>query len=464
MSAADAIPLCVDLDGTLIKTDLLWESMVQLLARKPWLIFVVPLWWLRGRARLKSELARRVELNPSQLPYREDVLEFLRHEHGRGRRMVLATASNYLLAECVAAHLGLFDEVIASDHQTNLRSQQKASRLVQRFGRGGFDYAGNSSADRPVWREARRAIVVGRARCDLPAARVFPTEARIGFHLLRLLRPHQWAKNLIIFVPLLTAHQLNKPSLVWMAALAVVAFSLCASGLYVLNDLLDIESDRCHPGKRQRPFASGALPIPLGFVLVPVLLGAAAAISETLPLRFLLVLGTYLGLTTAYSFWLKRIALLDVFLLAGLYTIRLVAGHEATGVPYSVWLLVFSMFIFLSLALVKRFQELRTYNTHAPGRGYVLEDLELIASLGSSSGYLSVLVLALYVNSEQVRTLYQHPMRLLLICPLFLLWISRIWLQAHRGQLHDDPVLFALRDPISYMTIALTLLILWLAL
>jgi len=397
------------------------------------------------------------------LPYREEFVRFLREEHARGRRIVLATASNHLLADCVAAHLGLFAEVIASDHQHNLRGRAKAARLVERFGQHGFDYAGNSRPDLPVWREARHCLVVGRPRPDLSDATVFPAETRTVYHLLRVLRPHQWTKNLIIFVPLLTAHRLDTPALLRSAALAFAAFSLCASALYVLNDLFDLDADRRHAGKQNRPFASGALPIPVGFILVPVLLAGAAALAATLPARFALVLGAYLGLTTAYSLWIKRLTLLDVFLLAGLYTIRLVAGHEATGVPYSAWLLVFSMFIFLSLALVKRFQELHTYNSHAPGRGYTPGDLELIASLGTSSGYLSVLVLALYVNSDQVRTLYHHPLRLLLICPLFLFWISRVWLLAHRGQFHDDPVQFALCDRMSYLVGLLTLLIIWIA-
>lgn len=463
MTSADAMPLCVDLDGTLIKTDLLWESALRLIARNPLYLFALPFWFLRGRARLKSEIAKRVELNPALLPYHHEVLDFLREEHARGRQLILATASNHQLAGCVAAHFGLFAEVIASDHQHNLRSRAKAARLVERFGHRGFDYAGNSCADMPVWREARRVIVVGKERREFPDARVFHTNPQTLRHLLRAIRPHQWAKNLIIFVPLLTAHHLDKEPMLRAAALAFAAFSLCASALYLLNDLLDIESDRRHPGKQTRPFASGALPIPMGLVLVPLLLAGAAAFAAALPGRFALVIGGYLALTTAYSFWVKRLALLDVFWLAALYTSRLVGGHEATAVPYSAWLLVFSMFIFLSLALVKRFQELHTHNSQAHGRGYAPGDLELIASLGSSSGYLSVLVLALYVNSEQVRVLYQHPLWLLLICPLFLFWVSRIWLLAHRGQLHDDPVLFALRDRMSYAVVLLTLLIIWIA-
>ena len=327
MNAPDPIPLCVDLDGTLIPTDLLWESVLRLIARNPLYLFALPFWLMRGRACLKSQVAQRVELNVATLPYREDFLEHLRGEHARGRQIVLATASSHLLAESVAAHLGLFSEVIASDHLTNLRGRAKAARLTQRFGHRGFDYAGNSNVDLPVWREARRAIVVGKERQELPDAHVFPAEGRLLHKLLLLLRPHQWAKNLILFVPLLTAHELGKPAHLQAAALAFGAFSLCASALYVLNDLLDIEADRQHANKRRRPFASGALPIPLGFILVPVLLAGAAAFTAALPGRFWLVMAGYLAITTGYSWWLKRVALLDVFLLAGLYTIRLVGGQ-----------------------------------------------------------------------------------------------------------------------------------------
>ncbi|MCX7887527.1 MAG: UbiA family prenyltransferase [Verrucomicrobiae bacterium] len=460
---SDPIPLCVDLDGTLIKTDLLWELLVRVLGRNPLNVFRVFGWALCGLARMKTELARRVDFDVSLLPYQTDFLEYLRAEHAKGRRLILVTASPRFLAEKVAAHLGFFTEVIATEGRTNLRCRQKARCLVERFGRGGFDYAGNSRADIPVWREARHVIVVGAPVAGFPNATVFRVPRTLWRGVFAALRVHQWAKNLIIFVPLLTAHHLHEPGLVLPAVWAFAAFSLCASALYVLNDLLDLEADRRHASRKNRPFASGALPIHYGLALVPVLLVAAAGVSSLLPVRFAGVLALYALLTTLYSFRVKRIALLDVFWLAGLYSIRLVAGHEATGIPYSAWLLVFSMFIFLSLALLKRFQELHVHGGQAHGRGYQADDLELISSLGAGSGYLSVIVLALYVNSEQVRALYQHPMRLLLICPLFLFWVSRVWLLAHRGELHDDPVWFALRDRASYLIAAVTLLIIWLA-
>ena len=268
-------------------------------------------------------------------------------------------------------------------------------------------------------------------------------------------------------MPLVTSHRLTELPLELNALVAFIAFSLCASAIYVLNDLCDLDADRHHPAKRNRPFASGALPLQAGLLAVPVLVAAASLLACRLAAGFGVVLALYLVLTTAYSCGLKRIALVDVFCLAGLYTLRLIAGHESTGVAYSAWLLVFSMFIFLSLALVKRFVELDAARVRErpaiQGRGYVAGDAELVAALGSASGYMAVLVLALYVNSQEVRVLYPHPMLVLLVCPLLLYWISRVWLIAHRSLMQDDPIVFALRDRVSYVVGALTLLVLWLA-
>jgi 4-hydroxybenzoate polyprenyltransferase/phosphoserine phosphatase len=467
-------PLCVDLDGTLIKTDLVWESLVRLIKRNPIFVLIVPFWLLRGRAYLKRQISQRVSVDAASLPYNQPFLEFLRAERGNGRKIYLVTACDSRLAQDVADHLGIFSELLGSDGKTNLRGKTKAAALVERFGRGGFDYAGNSTVDLPVWEQARQAIVVSpnsrlaaRAEERTKVARRFDSPPPTLGALARALRPHQWVKNLIVFVPLLTSHRLMQPAPALDALRAFVAFCLCASAVYVLNDLLDVEADRHHPTKRLRPFACGDLALPLGLALVPILFLAAAAVAWLLPWRFGLVLGIYFGLTTSYSWRLKEAALLDVFCLAGLYTIRLIGGHEAAGVEYSFWLLVFSMFIFLSLALVKRFVELRAARQQSKseikGRGYSAGDLDLVATLGCANGYLAVLVLALYVNSDRVVPLYHHPMRLLLVCPLLLYWISRTWLIAHRGQMHEDPIVFALKDPVSYLVGALTLLVVWLA-
>ena len=471
---AKTVPLCVDLDGTVIKSDMLWESLVRLLQRNPLYLLLVPFWLVRGRAGLKAQLAARVPVEAALLPYHEPFLAFLREEHRAGRRILLVTASDRRLAEPVAAHLGLFAEVLASDGKTNLRGKNKVATLVKRFGDRGFDYAGNSGVDVPVWAQSRQALVVNASprteaqarRCG-SVGRVFPTPVSTRRAWLQALRPHQWVKNLIIFVPLVTSHKLAQWPLAIAALIAFAAFSVCASAVYILNDLCDLDADRRHSAKRTRPFAAGALPLPAGLIAVPVLIAAAGLLACQLPRGFGAVLALYLVLTTAYSYGLKRIALLDVFCLAALYTIRLIAGHESTGVAYSAWLVVFSMFIFLSLALVKRFVELDAARVQEkpaiPGRGYVAGDAELVAALGSASGYMAVLVLALYVNSQEVKALYPQPMLLLLVCPLLLYWISRVWLTAHRSQMHDDPIVFALTDRVSYVVGALTLLVLWVA-
>ena len=467
------IPLCVDLDGTLIKTDMLWESLVRLLRRNPLWLVLVPFWWIRGRAVLKQQIAARVNVDVAALPYNGLFLEFLRDAKRQGRRLILASASDHDLADAVAKHVGLFDEVLASDGRRNLRGDHKLETLIARFGDRGFDYAGNASVDLAVWKGSREAIVVNAGRSlTRQAARIakvgnyFPPKASPLLALLKALRPHQWVKNLIVFVPVITSHQMSFWPMLAGAA-AFTALCLCASAGYVLNDLMDLDSDRHHPVNRRRPFASGNLPLSLGLLLVPLLLTASAFVAWQMTKPFVALLGFYFVVTTVYSSHLKRVPLLDAFVLAGLYTLRLIAGHVVTGIAYSAWLLVFSMFIFLSLALMKRFRELRTLRQQnemdAKGRGYTVDDLELVATLGLVSGYLAVLVLALYVNSPQVLELYQHPLLLLLICPLLLYWISRVWLLAHRGQMHTDPVLFALKDWPSYVVGALTLAVMWLA-
>ncbi len=355
-----------------------------------------------------------------------------------------------------------------------MRGKNKGHTLSERYGKKGFDYAGNSTVDLPVWQQSRHAIVVNanerlaqQARGLTEVSHVFNEPDSTARSVVKALRPHQWVKNLIIFVPLITSHQFSNPTLVGCAILALIAFSLCASGVYVLNDLLDLEADRQHATKRMRPFAAGKLPLPAGFLLVALALGLSAVAAACLSWKFVAVLGLYLVLTTSYSWRVKQLALLDVFFLAGLYTMRLIAGHIATGIEFSFWLLAFSMFMFLSLALVKRFTELHSLRlqnkSDSKGRGYSTSDLEMVAMLGIASGFMAALVMALYVNSPEVRKLYDHPTGLLLFCPMLLYWISRVWLIAHRGRMHDDPIVFALKDPASYAVGALMMGVLWLA-
>ena len=481
--AVKQVPLAVDLDGTLIRTDMMFESLARLLKQNPLAMLAVPFWWLRGRAYLKQQLAARVQVDAASLPYHEEFLEWLKAEKRNGRPLILATASDIKMAEPVAQHVGIFDEIIASDGETNLRSTAKLKKLTEKYGERGFDYAGNSSVDLGVWVGSREAIVVNageslarRAAQQTKVGQTFLSNSSVAKSLFRSLRPHQWAKNLIVFLPLLTSHKLplltSSDRFVFpmlSAYFAFVAFCLCASGVYVLNDLMDLEADRRHPTKRRRPFAAGDVPLSLGLVLAPLLLlgGGFIAWQVTTKMDFVALLLGYIAVTTAYSWHLKRIAILDVFVLAALYTSRLIAGHIVTGIEYSAWLLMFSMFIFLSLALMKRFQELQALRREnlqeAKGRGYTADDLELVTNMGLVSGFLAVLVMALYVTSEQVVKLYTHKTLLLLVCPLMLFWLCRVWFLTHRGQMHDDPTAFAFKDWVSYLIGALILGVIWLA-
>lgn len=457
-----APPLCVDLDGTLIRGDLLFESLVLLVKRNPLYLLRLPFWLLRGKAAFKAEIARRIELNPAALPYNADLIEWLRQERANGRSVWLVTASNERLAHAVATHLGFFDGVFASDERSNLAGAAKGAHLVNRFGERGFDYCGNERRDLAVWERSRGAIVVqGSPALEREAAERtelvgrFPAAPPTTWKppLLRELRPHQWAKNLLVFMPLLAAHKAGNVPADLIALAAFIAFCLCASSVYMLNDLLDLEADRAHPRKCRRPFACGDLPIVAGLVGAPLLLLAAVLIAAFLPERFWAVLTTYYAVTLAYSFALKGLALIDALSLAGLYTLRIIAGAAAVHVPLSFWMLLFSVLLFLSLAFVKRFAELeslrRQQRLRAAGRGYRVEDLPVLQSLGAAAGYLSVLVLALYVNSPDIQALYRHPKLIWTLCVLELYWVSRIWLTAQRGQMHDDPVVFALRDRAS---------------
>jgi 4-hydroxybenzoate polyprenyltransferase len=287
--------------------------------------------------------------------------------------------------------------------------------------------------------------------------------------VLRAVRAHQWVKNLLVFVPILLDHRLFERDVMMRGLIAFVAFCLAASGGYVLNDLMDLEADRHHPAKRDRPFASSTLPVAVGMALAPLLLVASIVIGATrLPREFLALLLLYIVMTTAYSSYLKRIAVLDVLLLAGLYTLRVLAGVAASGVRFSTWLLAFAMFLFLSLAFLKRHAELLALAPDQPvslrRRGYLAGDVQWLGTMGSASGYLAVLVLALYLNSDEVVRLYRKPAVLFLVCPLLLFWTGRMWLLAHRGQIHEDPIVASARDPASYIVAALVGLVLFAAL
>ena len=467
------IPLCVDLDGTLLSTDLLYESFVSAFRASPWVALQWPLWLFQGRARLKEELAARASIDVATLPYRESVLSFLREERAGGRRIVLTTASWKSLADAVSRHLGIFDEVLATSREGNLKGEAKAQRIAERMGEGSFDYVGDSSADLPVWRRARHAYVVcesdalaARIPGSVPVKRVFRSGDSVVAAALRSLRPHQWAKNLLVFVPLVAAHRLGEPGAVGAALLAFASFCLLASGTYLVNDLFDLASDRAHARKRMRPLASGQLPIPAGALIAAACLVGAVGVALLLPSSFQVTLAGYALLTLAYSMSLKRLAILDLVTLALLYVSRIVSGGFAIDTTISFWLLAFAMFFFFSLALVKRYAELvglEDAGAPVPGRGYAGHDAEVILAMGSASAMVSALVLALYINGETAKNLYSRPQILWMLCPILLYWIARVWLLAARGRMHDDPVLFAVRDRASDAAAAIGALVVFLA-
>jgi 4-hydroxybenzoate polyprenyltransferase/phosphoserine phosphatase len=468
------VPLCVDLDGTLIRSDALIESVLLLIKTQPWAIFFIPFWLLRGRAVFKGEVAKRVTLNANTLPYQTDLFNFLKQQHAAGRILVLATASHTKIAHHISDHLGIFTQVLATA-DVNLSGRAKRDRLVERFGRNGFDYAGNSRADLHVWEVARETIVVnagtgllGQASAKYNVSHVFADKGPRISTYAKALRTHQWIKNILVFVPMLGSHQLTNPY-VWAASLVAFAcFCLCASSVYLLNDLLDLPSDREHPRKRRRPFAAGDLPLTHGLVLIPILLIAAFGIAALfLPTLFLAALAIYYFVTLGYSLGLKAIVLLDALMLSGLYTMRIIGGIAATRIPPTFWLLVFSIFLFFSLALVKRYSELLTLKQRgqltAHGRGYQVDDLVVLLAFGITSGFLAVLVSAFYINSPNIESLYRYPELLWPIGPLLLYWVSRIWLIAHRGGMHDDPIVFAATDRGSWIIALIIGGLAWLA-
>ncbi|GAB3463840.1 UbiA family prenyltransferase [Azotobacter salinestris] len=467
-------PLVIDLDGTLLRSDLLLETGLCFFRRQP-LSLHKPLGWLgKGRAMLKEKLAQGAQIEVGSLPYDPQVIALIEAARRNGRTVVLATASHQSLAERIAGHLQLFDRVLATSAGHNLSAQRKRDVLVEQYGEGGFDYVGNSRDDIPVWAVARKAYVVNpergverRARALGNVEQVIRSTPSTLKEWRRALRLHQWLKNLLIFVPLLAAHRLTDPVLLGQAILAFLLFGLCASSVYLLNDLLDLPDDRLHHTKRHRPFASGRLSLRSGLLACPLLLAAAfAGALWLLPWTFALTLAAYYALTLAYSLALKRCMAVDIIALALLYTLRIVAGAAAFDLPLTFWILAFSMFIFLSLALVKRYAELREARSRGRtektrGRGYYPDDLPMIASLGAASGYLAVMVLALYIHDQATVSLYRYPQAIWLACPLLLFWISRVWMLTHRGQMNEDPVVFAVRDRVSLLVGVLFGLVFW---
>jgi 4-hydroxybenzoate polyprenyltransferase/phosphoserine phosphatase len=476
----ETAPLCVDLDGTLVKSDTLLDTVIVLARQSPGSLLRFPKWVAAGKASFKRKVSSLAEIDVVHLPYNQPLLEYLRQQHAGGRQIYLATGADTLLAERVAAHLGIFAGVLASDGSVNLTGRNKLAAFQERFP-AGFCYIGNARPDvpllthcvQPMVANPHRSLSAGLRSARVVPVRTFSDTASPVKAWLRAIRLHQWAKNVLIFLPVLLAHVRAAGPIV-SACMAFLSFGLAASATYIVNDLLDLEADRHHPRKRRRPFASGDLSPIAGMATVLIFLAGSLALALWLP-RVLMTLSPqfvqdgqgiflewliiYAIATTAYSLRLKRMVLVDVIVLSGLYTIRILAGSAASGVMVSPWLAAFSIFFFLSLAFVKRFAELESLRLRSEtlgtiaikGRGYRVSDLEQLRSFGTSSGYASVVVFALYIGNEVAKNLYPHYARLWLLVPVVLLWLSRLWLQASRGDLHEDPVVYAITDKRSLL-------------
>lgn len=459
-------PLVIDLDGTLIHSDLLWESIVLFLKKHFLRAWQLPLWLLLGKAGFKDRIASQVDLDPAALPYDQTVLALIAAARAEGRQVILATGAQRRFAEQIADHLGLFDQVLATDNAINFTSHNKARELCRLFGERGYDYVGNSRADLPVWLACEGAVSVTHKPFRLADGRdtTHSGSVRGGVlkPLVKAMRPRQWLKNLLVFVPMLAGHEFD-PWTLSASVVAFVAFSLCASSAYLLNDALDAQDDRVHPTKHKRPIASGALPLPVALVTSPLLALAAIALCAWFSPLLLLVVLVYFVSTVAYSIVLKRLLMVDIVTLAILYTLRVLGGSAATEIAPSFWLLAFSFFIFLSLALLKRHSELfnlaRDGKEKTRGRGYTTADKTPIGIMGVNTAFVSVLVFMLYFNSSNVLEQYRSPAWLGGILPLLVFWLGRLWVLAFRGEVNEDPVLYVSKDKVSYVVIALCLLL-----
>ena len=463
-------PLVVDLDGTLSKLDSLHESALSTLAKAPLkLIQILVLGLFKGRAWVKAELAAYLDTDISHEPYNSEVLELIRKRKTNGDLVVLATGANQSVAQQHSGALGEFAEVLSSDRSLNLTGNAKAQALVQRFGEGGYDYVGNSTSDIVVWRYAHTAYVVSGSRRLIKAATKAAQEISVIHdgkkripRFLAQLRPHQWVKNLLVFVPFLLSHEPFSQNSISKLLLAFAAFSLVASAVYVINDLFDRGNDRKHSLKKSRPIAAGLITVPEAIGLSILLLSGGAFAALYVSPSYLGFLGGYFLVTTIYTFWGKRQVVLDVVLLAMLYTSRVFGGMLALDLEFSFWLFSFSIFTFLSLAFLKRFSELLstksafTTNRLIAGRGYGAEDQIAVSIMGIASSYTAALILALYLNSAEVSKMYLHPNYLWFMLPVFVFWFSRIWILGFRGLVDSDPVFFAVRDRITYVVAALT--------
>lgn len=453
----DATPLIVDLDGTLFHGDIFWEDLLSDIGGNPMKSAPVFSHLLRGKSQAKHFISERVAFDATDLPYNAAVIDLIDAARRQGRKVYLATGSHVSRAEAIAAHLGCFDGVFATTIERNLTDVRKAAFLAETFGERGFDYVGNSFADIPVWQRARRAYVVapkgrltrrldrqGIAHERLPEREL----SRIGVWL-RAMRVHQYSKNVLVFVPMLAAHRFDLDTVV-ACLTAFVAFCLIASSVYLINDLIDIRADRGHPTKKKRPIPFGLIQAPNAIVASVLLIVLGGAVAASASLAFLAVVAAYFVMTLAYSTFIKRKMLVDSITLSLLYTARIAGGAVAAQVVLSSWLAIFSLFFFTALALIKRYTELRVRLLQdladPSNRNYRKEDLTVIGALAAASAVNSVTVFALYVASPVVAANYTRPWALGAICPLLLYLLGRMLMMAHRGEMDDDPIVFALRD------------------
>jgi len=458
------IPLFVDLDGTLVSTDTLWESCLLYLKEHPLQIWRIAVWLFRGKAHFKEQIALNATLNVELLPYNVEVVKYVSNAKEKNRNIYLLTAANQRIADNVAKTLNFFTSAIGSSDTLNLKGSAKLGVIRDLIGNGPFDYIGDSKTDIPIWKEADTVIVcnnfgkiIDKINKDKDKIIVLSENSKSkAKQWLKALRLYQWAKNMLLFLALFMSHKLLEPNLFIQVALAFFSFSLSASAVYILNDLFDLAADRKHPSKKYRPFAAGHLPLASGVLAIPILLIISFVLAIAfLPNAFIIVLIAYLIITTSYSLYLKEQLFLDVIILGALYTLRVLAGGLAVEIEVSTWLLGFSMFFFLSLAFMKRYTDLMLFKKNNQeevfGRGYSINDLEFVQRTGITSGLASLLILVLYINSDQVIALYKQPALIWLTIPILLYWLMRMWVVAHRGQMTDDPIIFAIKDKSSYV-------------
>ena len=467
--------ICVDLDGTLVHTDTLYELCILALKQNLLLIFVIPIWLFRGKAFFKAKLSSCAEIPTETLLYNDAVLEYLKKKKTGGASLYLVTASHQNIANAVAKYLGFFTDQFGSTEHNNIKGKNKADFLNEKFGEFGYEYIGNDDSDLSVWKSSSRAVVVSdsghlfeKAKKINKDVTSLPALTKSGFKsYLKLMRPHQWVKNVLILLPLVLSHSFTDVDKVLLSVYGFILFSLTASGIYIFNDLVDISNDRVHPVKSKRPLAAGEVSVVHGVMLGLLLWTVSLTVAYLkFDYLFLILLG-YIVLNFLYSFLLKRLVLVDVVVLAGFYIIRIITGAVIIKVALSFWLITFSLFVFFSLALVKRYSEIALYtqdSTEVKGRGYLREDEFITTILGVASGLVSVLVMALYIHDDRTRIMYSDSNWLWLTIPALLYWVSRLWLLAHRKLLTEDPIRFAIRDKESYLILGILLFSVYMAL